>query len=70
MLHTELELGRLPLVLFDFEHSNNLCEVFLVLLDIALITVSIDIAPKVASAHLQLVHFPRPIAFEFFHIFL
>ena len=58
-------------MLFDFQHSGNLCEIFLVLLDIGLMTLrSVDVAPNVTNANLQLVHFPSPVALEFFHIFL
>ena len=61
----------MPLVLFDLEHSGNLCKVFLVLLDIALVALrSVDGGSKVANTHLQLAHFPGLITLEFFHILL
>ena len=70
--HTKLELSGLPLVLFDFEHSGDLCKIFLVLLDIAIVAFRlVDVGLEVANAaHLQLVHFPSPIALKFSHIFL
>jgi hypothetical protein len=58
-------------VLFDFQHSGNLGEIFLVLLDVVLTTFqSVVVAPKVVNANLQLVHFPGPVALKFSHIFL
>ena len=58
-------------MLFDFQHSGNLCEIFLVLLDIVLLRLqSVDVASNMTNADLQLVHFPGPVTLEFLHIFL
>ena len=58
-------------MLFDFEHSGNLCKDFLMLLYIALVALwSVDVGSKVANTYLQLVHFPGLIALEFSHILL
>lgn len=58
-------------MLFDFQHSGNLRETFLVLLDVVLMTLqSVDVGLNVANTNLQLAHFPGPVALKFFHIFL